>query len=126
MIISELKLILKTALQDIQSLTRASEVEVLDPKEASQQSFVKALAGISGELEVIVPIEGLVDLEALRSRLNKDLARAEQEIAILAGRLNNPNFSQKAPLDVVSECRAKLEEAEVQAQLARKRLGDLN
>ena len=43
----------------------------------------------------------------------------------LAGRLANPNFADKAPPEVVLECKANLAEAEAQAALARRRLGDL-
>jgi valyl-tRNA synthetase len=68
----------------------------------------RALAGVSGELQVLLPIEGLVDLDALRGLLEKDIAKAEKEIAGLSGRLANPNFAGKA-----------------QAELARQRLGDL-
>jgi hypothetical protein len=38
------------------------------------------MAGVSGELQVLLPIEGLVDLDALRGRLEKDIAKAEKEI----------------------------------------------
>ena len=65
------------------------------------------------------------DVPALRARLDKDLAKAEKEIKGLAGRLANPNFAAKAPPEVVAECRANLAEAEMQAELARKRLADL-
>ncbi|RCL58811.1 MAG: hypothetical protein DBW82_05965, partial [Synechococcus sp. MED-G68] len=58
-------------------------------------------------------------------RLEKDIAKAEKEIKGLAGRLSNPNFADKAPAPVVAECKAKLAEAEVQAELARRRLADL-
>jgi valyl-tRNA synthetase len=64
-------------------------------------------------------------LAALRSRLEKDLAKAEKEIKGLSGRLANPNFADKAPAEVVAECRANLAEAEAQAELARKRLLEL-
>jgi valyl-tRNA synthetase len=80
---------------------------------------------VSGELQVLLPIEGMVDLEALRGRLQKDLARAEKEIRGLSGRLANPKFAGKAPPEVVAECRANLAEAEAQAELARGRLADL-
>jgi valyl-tRNA synthetase len=83
------------------------------------------MAGVSGELQVLLPIEGLVDLDALRGRLEKDLAKAEKEIKGLAGRLANPNFADKAPAEVVAECRTNLAEAEAQADLARQRLADL-
>ena len=118
--------ILHKAKSDIQFLTRANHLEVLDPVEANLMPSVKALAGISGELEVLLPIEGLVDLEDLRSRLAKDLFKAEKEIQGLSSRLANPNFVDKAPKDVVAESKAKLSEAQAQASLARRRLSDLN
>jgi len=65
-------------------------------------------------------------LDALRERLQKDLAKAEKEIAGLAGRLANPNFAGKAPPEVVAECQANLAEAQAQAELLRGRLGELN
>lgn len=78
-----------------------------------------------GELQALLPIEGLVDLDALRGRLAKDLAKAEKEIAGLSGRLANPNFASKAPAAVVAECRANLADSEAQAELARRRLAEL-
>ena len=125
----ELAAVLRQARADITALTRAERVEVLSPEQAdaarSAAGGQRALAGVSGELQVVLPIEGLVDLDALRSRLEKDIAKADKEIAGLAGRLANPNFAGKAPPEVVAECRANLVEAEAQAQLARERLADL-
>ncbi|MBM5819426.1 MAG: class I tRNA ligase family protein, partial [Cyanobacteria bacterium K_DeepCast_150m_m2_101] len=121
----ELAAVLTAATADITALTRAERVEVLDPAAADANPATKALAGVSGELQVVLPIEGLVDLEALRARLEKDIAKAEKEIKGLAGRLANPNFADKAPPEVVAECKANLAEAEAQAELARKRLADL-
>jgi valyl-tRNA synthetase len=121
----ELAAALTAATADITALTRAERVEVLDPAAADANPATKALAGVSGELQVVLPIEGLVDLEALRARLEKDIAKAEKEIKGLAGRLANPNFADKAPPEVVADCKANLAEAEAQAELARKRLADL-
>ncbi len=116
---------LDKAKSDIQALTRASALEVLNPKQASSLPSVKGLAGVSGELEVLLPIEGLVDLDALKDRLQKDIGKAEKEIVTLSGRLANTNFVNKAPESVVSECKLKLAEAESQADLARNRLAGL-
>jgi valyl-tRNA synthetase len=121
----ELAAVLSAATADITALTRAESVEVLDPLAAEAAPAAKALAGVSGDLQVLLPIEGLVDLEALRGRLEKDIAKAEKEIKGLVGRLANPNFADKAPPEVVAECKANLAEAEAQAQLARRRLDDL-
>ena len=122
---SALASVLSAATADITALTRAERVEVLDPAAAESNPAAKALAGVSGELQVLLPIDGLVDLDALRGRLEKDIAKAEKEIKGLSGRLSNPNFASKAPPEVVAECQANLAEAEAQAELARKRLADL-
>ena len=75
-----------------------------------------------GQVGITVPQQSL---DALRSRLEKDLAKAEKESKGLSARLANPNFAEKAPAEVVAECRANLAEAEAQAALARRRLADL-
>ena len=75
---------------------------------------------------MLLLIEGLVDLNALRGRLDKDIAKAEKEIKGLSSRLANPKFADKAPADVVAECRRNLAEAKAQSALARERLQDLN
>jgi valyl-tRNA synthetase len=121
----ELMAVLREGTADITALTRAESVELMTQAQADAAPVAKALAGVSGELQVLLPIEGLVDLEALQGRLEKDIAKAEKEIKGLAGRLSNPNFADKAPPEVVAECKAKLAEAEAQADLARKRLADL-
>ena len=122
---AELAALLQEASPDITALTRAESVAVLSPEQAEAAPAAKVLAGVSGELQVLLPIEGLVDLDALRGRLEKDIAKADREIKGLAGRLANPNFADKAPPEVVLECKANLAEAEAQADLARRRLGDL-
>ncbi|MFL0736784.1 MAG: class I tRNA ligase family protein, partial [Prochlorococcus sp.] len=122
---SELAELLEQGKSDITALTRAESVDVMTADQAAAAPVAKALAAVSGELQVLLPIEGLVDLDALKARLEKDIAKAEKEIKGLAGRLANPNFAGKAPPEVVAECRANLAEAEAQADLARQRLSDL-
>ncbi|MEB3270445.1 MAG: valine--tRNA ligase [Synechococcus sp.] len=87
---------------------------------------------IAGQLLGIVDSGGQVgltvpqqSLDALRTRLERDLAKAEKEMTGLHARLANPNFADKAPAAVVAECRANLAEATAQAELARRRLTDL-
>ncbi|MEB3317886.1 MAG: valine--tRNA ligase [Cyanobacteriota bacterium] len=125
----ELETLLRQATPDITALCRAASVSVQGPEEAEAARLTsgsqRALAAVSGELQVLLPIEGLVDLDALRGRLEKDIAKAEKEIKGLAARLANPNFAEKAPPDVVAECRANLAEAEAQAALARRRLAEV-
>ena len=125
----ELATVLIQANADIRALTRAESVRVVEPGGRTSTTGLaggkRSLAGVCGELQVLLPIEGLVDFQALRGRLEKDLSKAEKEIKGLASRLRNPNFISKAPANVVVECKSNLVEAETQADLARRRLADL-
>ena len=107
-------------------MTKAKEVQILSPEKAKSLPSMKALVGVSGELEVVLPIEGLIDIASLRSRLEKDLNKAKKEIESLSGRLANKNFVEKAPKDVVEECRANLTESEAQVRLVKERLMGLD
>ena len=55
-----------------------------------------------------LPLEGLVDLEAERARLQKEISKAEIEIKKLSGKLSNEGFLSKAPADVVEENKQRL------------------
>ncbi|SBO44944.1 valine--tRNA ligase [Cyanobium sp. NIES-981] len=92
----------------------------LEPQPAAGQLL--GIVDSDAQVSLTVPQQSLA---ALRSRLEKDLAKAEKEIQGLAGRLANPNFAGKAPPEVVAACRANLAEVEAQATLARQRLADL-
>jgi valyl-tRNA synthetase len=107
------------AADDFKPLIKAGSLSIL-----SEPADFKSIVGISGSSQVYVEVLES-DVPALRGRLEKDIAKAEKEIKGLAGRLANPNFADKAPPEVVAECRANLAEAEAQAELARKRLADL-
>ena len=55
-------------------------------------------------------MDGLIDVEAERTKLKKLLEKCEVEIKRIEDRLNNPNFSQKAPAAVLEENRKRLTE----------------
>jgi valyl-tRNA synthetase len=83
------------------------------------------IAGVVGTVQVLIPLEGVVDTEALGAKLQRDLARVEGEIASLSQRLNNDKFVGKAPADVVQGVRDALAEAETQAEILKGRLNRL-
>ncbi|MBZ4423021.1 valine--tRNA ligase [Myxococcus sp. RHSTA-1-4] len=87
-------------------LAGLSEVQVGAPGAKPPQ----AAAFMGSNLEIYVPLAGLVDLDAERERLKKEIARAEQEMAGVLRKLDNPNFVAKAPPDVVEKDRARVEE----------------
>ncbi|PIE38457.1 MAG: hypothetical protein CSA52_02145 [Gammaproteobacteria bacterium] len=63
-------------------------------------------------MEVHVPMAGLIDREAESERLHKEMDKLAKEIRRVSGKLNNEKFVSKAPEDVVAKERAKLAEAE--------------
>ncbi|MGA1675638.1 MAG: valine--tRNA ligase [Pseudomonadales bacterium] len=65
-----------------------------------------------GDLRVMVPLAGLIDLDAERARLGKEIARREQDVERLQQKLANPGFADKAPAEVVARERQKLVEAQ--------------
>ena len=58
--------------------------------------------------ELFLPLEGLVDVAAEKSRLEKELARMDSEIEKVAQKLSSPNFAQKAPPAVLAEHQQRL------------------
>ncbi|GIX37114.1 MAG: valine--tRNA ligase [Silanimonas sp.] len=69
-----------------------------------------AAAAVLGELTLLVPLEGLVDLEAERARLDKEIRRVEGEIAKCNGKLGSETFVANAPAAVVEQERRRLAE----------------
>ncbi|MBV9388875.1 MAG: valine--tRNA ligase [Chroococcidiopsidaceae cyanobacterium CP_BM_ER_R8_30] len=99
-----------------------AKVESLRLTVADNVEVKSAIAGVVGTIQVLIPLAGVVDIEALRTKVQKDLGKVEAEIKSLSGRLNNPNFVSKAPAEVVEVTRAALEEAEKQVQILQQRL----
>ncbi|PPV10020.1 valine--tRNA ligase [Xanthomonas axonopodis] len=83
------------------------KLERIDWQDAGQDTPPSA-AAIVGELTLLVPLEGLVDMDAERSRLDKEIKRVEGEIAKCNGKLGSATFVQNAPAAVVEQERARL------------------
>jgi valyl-tRNA synthetase len=66
---------------------------------------------VRGEI-VYLPLEGVVDFAAERTRLAKEMAKADADIARVDAKLGNPNFVARAPEEVVEEEKEKREEAD--------------
>lgn len=61
-----------------------------------------------GDMQVLVPMSGLIDKDAEVSRLNREIDRKEKERARAEGKINNPSFVDKAPADVVQKEKDKV------------------
>jgi valyl-tRNA synthetase len=65
-------------------------------------------SALVGELKLLVPLEGLVDLGAERARLEKELKRVDAELAKSQNKLASETFVQNAPPAVVEQERQRL------------------
>ena len=76
-------------------------------------------SSVLGDMDLIIPLEGMMDFEEERNRIEKELKKIEKDLIFLDKKLSNPNFVKKAPADVIekdekrkttlSEKQAKLE-----------------
>jgi len=67
-----------------------------------------AAAAVVGSLRVMIPLAGLIDLGAEKTRLAKEIARIEVEIKKCEGKLGNANFVANAPAEVVTQERQRI------------------
>jgi valyl-tRNA synthetase len=67
-----------------------------------------AAAAVVGTLRVMIPLAGLIDLGAEKTRLAKEISRIEVEIKKCEGKLGNANFVANAPAEVVTQERQRI------------------
>ena len=118
----ELTNFLKILIVDIKTFTKSSEVLICKSKDIDKNNFAQSFSGIIGDLEVYLPFNDFVNIEALKDRLTKDLKKVNSDIETLNKRISNKNFIDKAPKDIVEECFAKLKEGNLQSERINKKL----
>lgn len=99
-----------------------AKVETLTITPKLETELKMTMVGVVDTVQVLLPLAGVVDLNARRTKLEKDLGKLEAEIKSLSGRLANQNFVSKAAPEVVQGAREALVEAEGQAEILRDRL----
>ncbi|MBV8838947.1 MAG: valine--tRNA ligase, partial [Alphaproteobacteria bacterium] len=94
----------------IKRLARASEVRVVSgetPKGAAQ--------AVLDEATIVLPLEGIIDLPAERTRLSRERAKVLAAAEKIAKKLANQDFVRRAPEEVVEENRDRLAAAQAEA-----------
>jgi valyl-tRNA synthetase len=84
-----------------------------------------AAAAVVGSLRVMIPLAGLIDLSAEKTRLAKEIARIEGEIKKCEGKLGNANFVANAPAAVVEQERQRIADWSVQVGALREQMQKL-
>ena len=92
-------------------LSKLAKLESVRVLAAGEEAPMSATA-LVGEMQVLVPMAGLIDKDAELARLDKEIQRLQGEVQRVGGKLANEGFVAKAPAEVLDKERAKLAEAE--------------
>ncbi|MGX1099147.1 valine--tRNA ligase [Amorphus sp. MBR-141] len=104
------------------AIKRLARVEAISEADAPPPQSAQV---ILGDVAVCLPLSGVVDLDAERSRLRKELDRLAGEIKKIDAKLSNPSFVERAPEEVVEEQRERREEADSRRVKVEEALGRL-
>ncbi|MDF2444968.1 MAG: valS [Moraxellaceae bacterium] len=90
----------------LRALARIDDVKWLQADEEPPM----AAAALVGDLTLLVPLKGLVDVQAEVARLGKEIDRLQQDVERLQAKLGNEAFVARAPAEVVAKEKQKLDE----------------
>ena len=107
--------------QFLVKLAKLESVTWLDDPAAAPPASMQVV----GDMEVLVPLAGLIDVTAELARLAKERDKLEKEIARLSGKLGNAKFVDNAPADVVAKEKEKLSNAEATLNQIQEQVGKL-
>ncbi|MEP6848221.1 MAG: valine--tRNA ligase [Acidobacteriota bacterium] len=93
--------------------------ETLDVPRASAKA-------VTADASIAVPLEGLIDFDKERERLQNQIEKLDIELQRLNGQLSNENFVSKAPAEKVEELRDRQTEIEQQTKTLTSNLESLN
>ena len=105
----------------LRRLAKVARVNWLDANETPPPSSVQ----VAGAIKVMVPMAGLIDVEAESRRVAKELDKLAKELKRVDGKLGNENFLAKAPTAVVAKERDKRAALRAQLQVLNQQLEDL-
>jgi valyl-tRNA synthetase len=73
----------------------------------------EAATALVGGMKILIPLSGLIDKAAEIARLTKEIAKLRQEAERSVAKLGNPNFTGRAPTEVVEKERTRVAELQV-------------
>jgi len=90
-------------------LQKLAKLETITWLNAGDEAPMSATA-LVGDMEVLVPMAGLIDKDAEIARLQKEIDKATKDLERIEGKLSNESFVAKAPEAVVAKERAKCDD----------------
>ena len=92
----------------VRALARVATIDILEAGEPPP----KSATALVGDLEVLVPLEGIIDKDAEIGRLVRELDKLGKNLDRSRAKLGNPSFRDRAPADVVEKERRRAAEFE--------------
>ena len=95
------------------AIARLARLENISTNAAPEGGSIQL---VIDEATFVIPLAGVIDMDAERARITKALEAATKEVAALSGRLNNAAFTEKAKPEAVEKARNDMAEKSVEAQ----------
>ena len=105
----------------LSTMARLDEVSLL----AGDQDEPPAATALLGEMKILIPLAGLIDVSEETQRINKQIDKVNQEIKRAQGKLNNEKFVSKAPEHLVQAEQEKLDSNQAALQELQEQLDKL-
>jgi valyl-tRNA synthetase len=105
----------------INKLANLSEVSFVEPDQTVPQSA----GAVLGHLELFVPLEGLIDTEAEKARLGKQIEKLNKELMMLTGKHSNQNYLAKAPQEIIEKEKIRVDELKATMDKLNSQIGAL-
>lgn len=109
----------------ISYIKRLARVEKVDFAAADAKVPKKSATTVVSDFKIIIPLEDLIDINAEIARQQKKLDKLLAEKNSLSSRLNNKNFVDNAPKEVIEETQAKVDEISIQQDIIEKLIDSL-
>jgi valyl-tRNA synthetase len=113
---------LQSNLMYLQKLAKLENIEWL----SAESEAPAAATGLYGNVEVLVPLAGLIDVSAEQARLEKEIGKLESGLKAVSGKLNNEKFVSNAPEAVVTKERQKQQELQAAADALKAKFEELS
>ncbi len=107
--------------QYIYALAKIENVEWLENDTAPESA-----TALVGKMKILIPLAGLIDKEAESARLAKEIKKLETNLEKSSAKLNNPNFADKAPEEIVNKERNRVTEMQTSLQQLKEQLDKIN
>ncbi len=88
----------------LQKLARLESISSLQAGDTAPESAI----ALVGSLKLLIPMAGLIDKEAELARLDKEIVKIENDLPRVKSKLDNPEFVNKAPAEVIAKVKADL------------------